>query len=116
MSLYQLLDSDISVAQVKESLESQAFRKHFSELSHDINDPEWLAAELFSEEMISDDTLDAVMTTTGVPAAYKTKRLLCQFKRTLAGNPGCFQRFLSILMCNKSLSWIANRVDATYSK
>ena len=105
-----------SVAKVKGSLESQAFRKHFGELSHAIRDPEWLAGELYSESMISSDALDDTITTMGVSAAHKMRRLLCQFKRTLAGNPDCFHKFISILKSEKSLSWIANRVEATYSK
>ena len=105
-----------SVAKVKGSLESQAFRKHFGELSHAIRDPEWLAGELYSESMISSDALDGTITTMGVSAAHKMRRLLCQFKRTLAGNPECFHKFISILKSEKSLNWIANRVEAAYSK
>lgn len=98
------------------SLESQAFRKHFGELSHAISDPEWLASELFSEGMISNNALDEVITVMCVSKAHKTRRVLCHFKRTLAGNPECFQKFISTLKSERSLDWIANRVEATYSK
>ena len=98
------------------SLESQAFRKHFGELSHAVSDPEWLASELFSQSMISNEALDAAITTMGVSRTHRTRRVLCHFKRTLAGNPECFQKFISILKAAKHLDWIANRVEATYSK
>ena len=50
-------------SETKDSLESQAFRKHFGELCHAISDPEWLASELFSKGMISNDALDDTITT-----------------------------------------------------
>ena len=37
--------------EIKGSLESQAFRKHFSELCIAISDPEWLASELLCSKI-----------------------------------------------------------------
>ena len=106
----------ITPVDMKGSLESQAFRKHFGELSHAIRDPEWLASELFSEGMISNDALDDAITVVGVSVTNKTRRLLCHFKRMLAGDPGYFHKFISILKSAKHLDWISNRVEATYSE
>lgn len=101
--------------QLKGSLESQAFRKHFGELCHAIRDPEWLASELFSNDMISNDALDDAITTMGISRTHKARRLLCHFKGTLSANPDYFQKFISTLKSAKHLDWIANRVEATYS-
>ena len=101
---------------MRSSLESQAFRKHFSELCIAISDPEWLASELFSMDMISNDALDEAVTVMGVSRTHRTRRVLCHFKGSLASNPEYFQKFISTLKSAKHLEWIANRMEATYSK
>ena len=103
-------------AEMKGSLESQAFRKHFSELCIVIGDPEWLASELFSMDMISNDALDEAVTVMGVSRTHKTRRVLCHFKGSLASNPEYFQKFIATLKSSKHLDWIANRVEATYGR
>ncbi len=94
----------------------QAYRKHFSELAQVIKDPEWLAAELFSENLISYEALDEVITVSGVSRVQKARKLLCHFKGNLGTNPECFPLFMTILKKEKSLHWLANRIEATYSK
>ena len=101
-------------SETKGSLESQAFRKHFGELCHAISDPEWLASELFSKGMISNDALDDTITTMGISRTYKTRRLLCHLMGTLSSNPECFQKFISTLKSSKHLEWIGNKVLAAY--
>ena len=76
------------------SLELQAFRKHFGELSHAISDPEWLASELFSKDMISNGALDEAINAMGVSRTHRTRNVLWNFERTLTGNPECFQKFI----------------------
>lgn len=67
--------------------ESQAYCKHFNELALSIRNPEWLASELFSECMISEEVLDDVVTTVGISCTKKVRQLLCHFKSTLADHP-----------------------------
>jgi hypothetical protein len=97
------------------SLELQAFREHFGELSQAISDPEWLASRLFSEGLISDEALDDAITAMGVSRTYRTRRVLWHFERTLAGKPESFQILVSTLKSAKHLEWIANRVETSYS-
>lgn len=111
-----MAESYVPIAEsvTNDSLESQAFRKHFGELCHAISDPEWLASELFSKGMISNDALDDTITTMGISRTYKTRRLLCHFMGTLSSNPECFQKFISTLKSSKHLEWIGNKVLAAY--
>ena len=95
---------------------SQAYRKHFSELAHVIRDPEWLASELFSEGLISHEALDEAITVIGISCVHKARKVLCHFKGNLAIHPEYFQLFITILKKEKSLHWLANRIEATYSK
>ncbi len=96
--------------------ECQAYRKHFSELSHSVRNPEWLASELFSEGLVSFEALDEAVTVVGVSCIQKTRKVLCHFKKKLADHPEAFHQFIAILRKERSLQWLANRVEATYSE
>lgn len=93
-----------------------AYRKHFSELSHAVREPAWLASELFSEGLISFEAMDEAVSVRGVSCIQRTRQVLCHFKKTLADQPEVFHQFLSIVRKERSLQWLANRIEATYSE
>ena len=101
--------------------ESEALRKHFSELASLLKDvSEWLATELYSSSMITFESLDDAVTTMGVSSLHKARTLLCVLQRSFAEQPpseqaAYFNRFLEILKKEQALHWLANRVEATYS-
>ena len=103
------------------SSESEALRKHFSELASLLKDvSEWLATELYSSSMITLETLDDVVTTMGVSSLHKARALLCALQRSFAEQPPSeraanFNRFLDILKKEQALHCIGSRVEATYS-
>lgn len=112
---------DHTTAVHHDTAESEAVRKHFGELALVLRDTEWLASELYSGSMITFETLDDVVTTVGVSCIHKARNLLCALQRSLAGQQpseraDCFKRFLAILKKEQSLHWLANRIEATYSK
>ena len=102
--------------------ESEALRKHFGELALLLRGvSEWLATELYSNSLITFESLDDVVTTVGVSSLHKARTLLCALQRSFAEQrpferADYFQRFLEILKKDQALHWLANRVEATYSK
>ena len=93
----------------------KAFRKHLADLQTVIRNPEVLAGELYSEDIITEDEHEA--------ACYqyhdrstRTSNLLLAVGSQIAVNPGAFDVFLSVLAKRPSMSGLCRRMKDTYSK
>ena len=91
--------------------ESETYSKHSSALLEAMKDPAWLASELCSENLITSKAYDDILA-----SVHKTKSLLDHFKTVVAEHPEHFQPFLAVLKKQRSLHWLVNRMEATYSK
>ena len=93
----------------------ETFRKHSADLLTVIQDPEVLAWELYSKDIITVDEREA--------ACYhlhgrrmRTSSLLSAVESKIAVNPGTFDVFLSVLAKRSSMSDLHRRMKDTYSK
>ena len=93
----------------------ETFRKHSADLLTIIQDPEVLAWELYSKDIITVDEREA--------ACYnlhgrrmRTSSLLSAVESKIAVNPGTFDVFLSVLAKRSSMSDLCKRMNDTYSK
>ena len=93
----------------------EAFRKHFADLRTVIQDPEDLACNLYSEDIITADERKAAcyhMQDTSV----RTSNLLSAVESRIAVNPRTFDVFLSTLAKEPSMSDIYRRMKDAYGK
>lgn len=79
------------------SPEAQAFRKAFSTLAVAIHEPESLAAELYSKNVISQDVLRGVVYNTQTSFRTRTLSLLLAVEDNIKINPSAMGVFLSTL-------------------
>ena len=93
----------------------EAFRKHFADLLTAIQDPEVLASELYTENIISTAVRNA--------AAYvmhgrdaRTSNLLIAVESQIKVDPGMFDVFLSVLAKRPSMSVLYGRMKDSYRK
>ena len=91
------------------------FRKHSADLLTVIQDPEVLAWDLYSKDIITVDEREA--------ACYnlhgrrmRTSSLLSAVESKIVVNPGAFDVFLSVLTKRSSMSDLCERMNDTYSK
>ena len=115
----QSVQHNLSGTKVKSKLgppECQAFQKHFAVLSDGISDPGWLAAQLYSRDMISRDMRrEAELETT--PAPTRTRKLLSAVEDQILTSPKSkFRDFLYILHSEPSLEHLARKLEEAYSK
>ena len=113
------MQHNLSSAKVKSKLDSpeyQAFRKHFAVLNDGITDPSWLAAQLYSRDIISRNVRrEAEHETT--PAPTRTRKLLSAVEDQILTSPEPkFRLFLYILHSEPSLDHLARKLEETYSK
>ena len=93
----------------------ETFRKHSADLLTVIQDPEVLAWDLYSKDIITVDEREA--------ACYhmhgrrmRTSSLLSAVESKIVVNPGVFDVFLSVLAKRSSMSDLCERMNDTYSK
>ena len=93
----------------------ETFRKHSADLLTVIQDPEVLAWDLYSKDIITVDEREA--------ACYhlhgrrmRTSSLLSAVESKIVVNPGAFDVFLSVLAKRPSMSDLHRRMKDTYSK
>ena len=95
------------------SAESKAFRKCSANLIRAIEDPELLAWELYSDEVISESVVDEV-STVGLSSVQRKTRLLSAVRDTIADDPDKFQNLLIVLRNQPSLKGVADKLKATF--
>ena len=78
------------------SKESEAFRKCSADLLRGIQDPELLAWELYSDEVIPQTVMDEV-SMVGLSAVQRKTRLLSAVRDQIAVDPAKFQILLQVL-------------------
>ena len=93
----------------------EAFRKHSADLLTVIQDPDVLAWELYSKDIITADERDA--------ACYhlhgrsmRTSNLLSAVESKIKVDPGAFDVFLSVLSKRPSMSDLHRRMKDAYGK
>ena len=95
------------------SEESEAFRKCSADFIKEIEDPELLAWELHSSNLISKKQVDEVGMVDLSPVQRKT-RLLSAVGDQIAPNPAKFQNLLKVLSEQPSLKDIVKKLEETY--
>ena len=93
----------------------ETFRKHSADLLTVIQDPEVLAWELYSKDIITVDEREAAcyhMHSRGM----RTSSLLSAVESKIAVNPGAFDVFLSVLAKRPSMSDLHRRMKDMYGK
>ena len=115
----QSVQHNLPGAKIKSKLDSpeyQTFRSCFALLCKGISDPGWLASELYSIDMISQDIRkEAELQTLSV--SVRTHKLLSAVENQIITNPAIkFRDFLDILHNEPSLEHLATKLEKTYSK
>lgn len=90
--------------------EQQAFRKVYGELVEAIQDPVYLAANLYSAGLIP-LAVRAEMTTPGVSRFEKNEKLLTAVESQIKVNPHNYIRFLSVLSRDSSLEPLVEKLQ-----
>ena len=93
----------------------KAFRKHSPDLLTAIQNPEFLAWELYAKDIISREARDAAVYTMH-ERGVRTSNLLAAVESRIAVNPGIFNVFLSVLAKQPSLSDLCGRMKDAYGK
>ena len=95
------------------SAESKAFRKCSADLMRGIQDPELLAWELYSDEVISEVVVDE-MSVVGLSTVQKKTRLLSAVRNQIAMDPAKFQNLLLVIRNQPQLKVVAEKLKITY--
>ena len=95
------------------SAESEAFRKCSADLIVGIQNPEELAWELYSNEIISETTMDEV-SVVGLSTVQKKAKLLSAVRDQIAIDPAKFQNLLLVLRKQLPLKGVVDKLKATY--
>ena len=95
------------------SAESKAFRKCSADLMRGIQDPELLAWELYSDEVISEVVVDE-MSVVGLSTVQKKTRLLSAVRNQIAVDPAKFQNLLLVIRNQPQLKAVAQKLKTTY--
>jgi len=94
------------------SVESEAFQECSADLIREIEEPELLAWDLFSSNIISKKEVDEV-SMVGLSAVQKKARLLSAVGDQIAVDPDKFQKLL-LLRKQPLLKDIVNKLEVTY--
>ena len=94
---------------------SEAFRKHSADLIRAIQDPEVLAWELYSDQVISDSVVDDVSVAALSPVQKKT-RLLAAVRDQITVDPAKISRFIQALRKQPTMEKVARKLKETYRK
>ena len=93
-------------------MESEAFQECSADLIREIEEPELLAWDLFSSNIISKKEVDEV-SMVGLSAVQKKARLLSAVGDQIAVDPDKFQKLL-LLRKQPLLKDIVNKLEVTY--
>ena len=81
-----------------------------------ISHPERLAFELHSQDMISIKLCDETMKITGPSTYCKASKLVAAVKDQITKNPSVLHKFLSVVIRDPSLVYIADAMSDHYRK
>ena len=95
------------------SEESEAFRKCSADLIKEIQDPELLAWELHSSNVVSKRQVDEV-SRVGLSAVQRKTRLVSMVEDQIVVDPAKFKNLLKVLRKHPPLENIVDKVEATY--
>ena len=93
---------------------SEAFRKCSADLIRGIQDPELLAWELYSDDVVSETVVDEVSVVRLSSVQRKTK-LLSAVRDQIAVDPAKFQNLLLALRKQPPLKDVADKLETIYS-
>ena len=96
------------------SAASEAFRKCSADLMRGIQDPELLAWELYSDEVISETVVDEV-SVVGLSGVQRKTRLLSAVRDQIAVDPNKFQNLLQALRKQPPLKDVADKLETIYN-
>ena len=96
------------------SAASDAFRKCSADLIRGIQDPELLAWELYSDDVVSETVVDEV-SVVGLSSVQRKTRLLSAVRDQIAVDSGKFQNFLLALRKQPSLKDVAEKLETIYN-
>lgn len=102
-----------SAAVAGSSAESEAFRKCSSDLLRGIQDPELLAWELYSDDVVSETVVDEV-SVLGLSAVQRKTRLLSAVRNQIAVDPAKFQNLLLALKKQPPLINVAEKLETIF--
>ena len=95
------------------SAASEAFRKCSADLIRGIQDPELLAWELYSDDVVSETVVDEV-SVVGLSGVQRKTRLLSAVRDQLAVDPNKFQNLLQALRKQPPLKDVAEKLETIY--
>ena len=95
------------------SAESEAFQECSANLIREIEEPEVLAWDLFSSNIISKKEVDEV-SMVGLSVAHRKARLLSAVGNQIAVDPAKFQNLLLVLRKQPPLKDIVNKLKTVY--
>lgn len=95
--------------------EQQAFRDAYAELMEAIQDPVYLAANLYSAGIIPRG-VRMEMTTPGVFKLEKNEKLLTAVESQIKATPQKFATFLSVLSGDSSMEPLVEKLENAYSE
>ena len=95
------------------SEESKAFQICSADLIKEIQDPELLAWELYSDDIVSETVVDEV-SVVGLSGVQRKSRLLTAVRDQIAVNPAKFQKLLLVLRKQTPLKDVVNKLESTY--
>ena len=95
------------------SAESEAFRKCSADLMRGIQDPELLAWELYSDDVVSETVMDKV-SVVGLSSVQRKTRLLSTVRVQIATDPTKFQNLLKVLRNKPQLKDVAEKLKTAY--
>ena len=95
------------------SAESEAFRKCSADLIRGIQDPELLAWELYSDDVVSEKVVDEV-SVVGLSGVQRKTRLLSAVRDQIATDPTKFQNLLKVLRNQPQLKDVAEKLKTAY--
>ena len=98
------------------SPELKIIQRHFSILVMSISCPEWLAAKLYSQGMISKEVCDEVTNTSGSSAHNRAIKLVVAVEDQIMANPSVLHEFLLVMRRDPSLAYIADDISDSFRK
>ena len=96
------------------SAASEAFRKCSADLIRGIQDPELLAWELYSDDVVSETVVDEV-SVVGLSGVQRKTRLLSAVRDQIAIDPAKFQNLLLALRKQPPLKDVADKLETIYN-
>jgi len=99
----------------EETVEAKTVRKHYADLTLAIQDPNRLAAQLYSDGVIARGVLDSTLAS-GSTRFDRSMYLLQVVSDQITADPKIYHDFVAILRKDSSLQTTADLMNTTYGK